>query len=615
MTRILDSIKGPQDLKPLKQSQLEQLASELRDEIIETVHKNGGHLASSLGTVEFTIALHRIFDSPEDKIVWDVGHQSYTHKLLTGRREQFHTLRKMGGLSGFTDRNESEHDAFISGHASNSISAAYGIAVARDLSGGDYHVAAIIGDGSLTGGMALEALNQAGHTDKRLIVILNDNAMSISPSVGAVANSLNKLRFSRRLRRISRGPIRLLQRLVKGPQTELIYKRVITSVKGLLLPNVIWEELGFTYLGPVNGHDIKEVEDALKRAKNYTDGPVFLHIKTLKGMGYKLAEDDPVGYHGVAAPKKSTERLTFSKVFALTTIDLMKRDPKVVAITAAMLDGTGLNFVKDKLPDRVFDVGICEQHATTMAAGLATRGYKPIVAIYSTFLQRAYDQIIHDVCLQDLPVAFAIDRGGIVGDDGKTHQGLFDLAYLNCIPNMIVAAASDERELANLLYTSINAGHPMAVRYPRGYGSGVEFDANHEQLPIGKGKLIKEGKDVAIIAVGSCVATAIEAAESLAGDGISAAVINARYIKPLDEELILESAAGSRLLVTVEEGVLHGGFGSGVSALLHDKNMSQVKLIRIGLPDLFIEHGTQRQLRRKYGLGAADVANRIKHAL
>jgi len=615
LTTILDSINEPQDLRRLNYSELDTLAAEIREEIIDITHKNGGHLASNLGTVELSIALHRVFDSPHDKIVWDVGHQSYTHKLLTGRRAVFNTLRKLDGISGFTDPAESPHDAFISGHASNSISAAFGMAMARELSGNDYHVAAILGDGSLTGGMALEALNQTGHSKIRFIVILNDNSMSISPSVGAVANSLNRLRFSRRLRSVSKGPMRLINKLISGAQTQQIYKRMMTSVKGLLLPNVIWEELGFTYLGPVNGHDIKDVEKAIIRARNYTDGPVFLHVKTTKGMGYKLAEDDPVGFHGVSAPKKATEKQTYTEVFAETTIQLMDRDPKIVAITAAMMDGTGLNVVAKRFPERVFDVGICEQHATTTAAGLAIRGYKPIVAIYSTFLQRAYDQIIHDVCIQDLPVVFAIDRGGIVGDDGKTHQGIFDLSYLNCLPNMIVAAPCDESELQNLLYTAVNAGHPMAIRYPRGYGIGVKLNKQYIELPIGKSEVMQEGKDIAVIAIGAAVAPSLEAAKILRKEGISAAVVNARYVKPLDEELIVSIASSVKLLVTIEENVLNGGFGSSVSSLLHDQNLADVKLVRIGLPDQFIEHGTQKELRDKYKLSAGEIAKRIISSL
>lgn len=615
MTRILDSIDGPTDLTNLNYKQLDQLASEIRDEIVDTVHKNGGHLASNLGTVELSIALHRVFDTPQDKIVWDVGHQGYTHKLLTGRRTQFHTLRKYDGISGFIDPIESQHDSFISGHASNSISAAYGMAVARELSSGDYNVIAVLGDGSLSGGMAFEALNQSGHSNVRFIVILNDNAMSISPSVGAVANSLNKLRFNRRLREASKGPTKLLHRFISGAQTQMIYKRVMTSLKGLLLPNVLWEELGYTYLGPVDGHDIKEVEKALIRARNYTDGPVFLHIKTTKGMGYELAEDDPVRFHGISAPIKATQPLAYAKVFAKTTIQLMEHDPKIVAITAAMLEGTGLNLVKNRFPERVFDVGICEQHATTMAAGLASRGYKPIVAIYSTFLQRAYDQIIHDVCIQDLPVVFAIDRAGIVGDDGKTHQGTLDLSYLNCIPNLIVSAPSDESELQHLLYTAVNANHPMALRFPRGYGIGAKLNKEFLELPIGEGEILHKGEDIAIIAIGTTVAPSLEAAEILKKEGLACTVVNARFVKPLDEELLTKVASDSKLLVTVEENVLCGGFGSIVSSLLHDCKLTDIQLVRIGLPDQFIEHGDQKLLRSKYKLSADEIAKRIKITL
>jgi 1-deoxy-D-xylulose-5-phosphate synthase len=614
LTLILDSINWPADLKELKYAQLDQLAAEIRHLIIDTVHRNGGHLASSLGTVEFTIALHRVFSSPRDKLVWDVGHQSYTHKILTGRKNKFNTLRKLGGLSGFTDPNESPHDSFISGHAGNSLSAAFGMAMARELSADYYNVAAIIGDGSLSEGMALETLNHAGHSNARFIVIMNDNAMSISASIGAVANSLNRLRFSQRLRRLRKEAEKIAAKLVSGVKTQHIARRIITSVKGLMLPTVMWEELGFSYLGPVNGHNIEELEKALIKARDYQDGPVFLHIKTRKGMGYKLAEDDPVGFHGVSAPKVKGNVPTYTRVFADTTVKLMNDDPKVVAITAAMMDGTGLNLVAKSHPQRVFDVGICEQHGTTMAAGLAIRGYKPIVAMYSTFLQRAYDQIVHDVCLQNLPVVFAVDRGGIVGEDGKTHQGILDLSYLSNIPNLIVCAPSDENELQHLLYTATGAGCPFAIRYPRGHGTGVALDKELKVLPIGKGELLTEGDDVAIIAVGSTVQSSLEAAELLLKDGLNCAVVNARYIKPLDHELILKVASTSKLVVTIEENVLTGGFGSSVSALLHDNDVN-VKMMRIGLPDQFIEHGTQNQLRDKYNLTPAKIAQQIKSAV
>ena len=494
---LLNRIDSPADLKELTPLELQQLASEIREELVSVVSVNGGHLASNLGVVELTMALHCVFDSPRDKLVWDVGHQAYTHKLLTGRRDSFSTLRQAGGISGFTDRTESEHDHFGAGHASTSISAALGMAVARDLAGDEYNVVAVIGDGAATGGMALEGMNQVGHLGSRLIVVLKDNGMSISPTVGALAKLLGKVRFDDRYRRARETSRRIVTRLPLGEKVWQAGKQVESGVKGMIMPTTFWEELGFTYMGPVDGHNIHELEIALMQARDYHPGPILLHVITTKGKGYLPAEGNAVYFHGIPAQGSGTRDIpTYSEVFAQTTLRLARENPKMVVITPAMPEGNCLSIVKAEFPHRVFDVGICEQHAVTFAAGLATQGFMPVVAIYSTFLQRAFDQIIHDVCLQDLPISFIIDRGGIVGDDGRTHQGTFDLSYLTLIPNMIVSAPKDENELQHLLYTAVNSGHPMAVRYPRGAGLGVELDNELHSIPIGKGEIIHNGDDV-----------------------------------------------------------------------------------------------------------------------
>ncbi len=506
MPGILGSIESPADLKELDLEQLEELAAEIRDVLISTVSLNGGHLAPNLGVVELTIALHRVFHSPVDKILWDVGHQSYVHKLLTGRGKEFHTIRRYGGLSGFTDRAESPHDAFGAGHASTSISAALGMALARDLAAEDYHVVAVIGDGALGAGMAFEALNHAGHLGHRLIVVLNDNGMAISPSIGALARLLNKVRLDLRYEQAKKEARRAVVRLPLGKWAWLHSKRIKNSIKRALIPSAFWEELGFTYLGPVDGHNIRELEAALSRARGYESRPVLIHVLTKKGKGYPPAEADAAKFHGVPPNQvKNGNTTAYSEVFGQTVLRLMRESDRVVAITAAMLDGTGLAIPAREFPHRVLDVGICEQHAVTLAAGLATQGFIPIVAIYSTFLQRAYDQIIHDVCLQNLPVVFAIDRAGIVGDDGKTHQGAFDISYLLSIPNMVVAAPKDESELQHLLFTAVGAGRPMAIRYPRGQGQGMPSPPQLQQLPIGQGEILCHCRDVAIVALGATV--------------------------------------------------------------------------------------------------------------
>jgi 1-deoxy-D-xylulose-5-phosphate synthase len=612
MAKLLDRITSPADVKNLPAKELRTLALELRQEMVETVQVTGGHLASSLGAVELTIALHRVFDSPSDKIIWDVGHQAYAHKLLTGRRERFHTLRQYGGLSGFPSREESAHDPFGTGHASTSISAALGMATARDLAGERYNVIAVIGDGAISGGMALEALNNTASSGTKLIVVLNDNGMSISPTVGAIAKLLRKVRFDRHYYQANESGKRLLGSLPLGKQATSFGSQVKHGLKSLFMPNTLWEDLGLAYMGPIDGHNIAELESALTQARDYTHKAVLVHIITTKGRGYGPAEDDAVCFHGVA-PQGSKVRIapSYSEVFARTMLQLMRLDPKVVVITPAMPEGNCLNIVQKEFPHRVFDVGICEQHAVTFAAGLATQGIIPVVAIYSTFLQRSFDQIIHDVCLQKLPVAFAVDRGGIVGDDGKTHQGIFDLSYLPLIPNLAVTAPKDENELQHLLHTAVYCGGPMAVRYPRGSGLGVALDTEMHSIPIGSAEVLRKGEDLAMMAIGSSVQTALDAACILAEKGVEACVINSRFARPLDSNLITDIANHIKRIVTVEENVLAGGFGSSVVTLLEQSGKYDVQSRCIGIPDEFVEHGTQAILRAKYGLDSQGIVRQI----
>jgi len=612
MTRLLDRIDNPADLKLLPQQELKQLAAEIREELVAVVSTNGGHLASNLGVVELTLALHRVFQSPRDKIVWDVGHQAYTHKLLTGRRDCFASLRQYEGLSGFTSRDESEHDPFGAGHASTSISAALGMAIARDLSSDNYHVVAVIGDGAITGGIALEALNQAGHLGSRLIVVLNDNGMSIAPTVGALAKLLAKVRFDHRYHRAKEKSKRLLEALPLGKRLWQASRQVESGVKSLVMPTMLWEELGFAYMGPIDGHNLSELEIALTQARNYRVKPTLVHVVTTKGKGYLPAEGDAVYFHGIPAKSVHTKAIpTYSEVFAQTVLRLARENPRLVVVTPAMPEGNCLSIVQAEFPQRVFDVGICEQHAVTFAAGLVTQGYIPFVAIYSTFLQRAFDQIIHDVCLQDLPVIFAIDRSGIVGDDGKTHQGSFDLSYLTLIPNLIVSAPKDENELQHLLYTAVKSSHPMAIRYPRNAGLGVKLDTELQPVPIGKGEILRRGEDIAILAIGAMVTPALEAAQELVSSGIEATVVNARFAKPLDSELIVDLASRIKHMVTVEENTISGSFGSSVVALLQKSGMSGIQVRSIGMPDDFVEQGAQAILRSKYGLDAKGIAQQV----
>lgn len=613
MGKLLDGINGPADLKKIPYKELKTLAQEIRQEMIDTVNKTGGHLASSLGTVELTIALHRVFDSPRDKIIWDVGHQAYAHKLLTGRREIFHTLRQSGGISGFPSREESPHDHFGTGHASTSLSAAMGMAAARDLDGEDYQVIAIIGDGAATGGMALEALNNNSALGARFIIILNDNGMSISPTVGAIAKILRKVRFGRRYFNATESSKRVFTSSTLGRKLWRVGKKIKSSMKDLLIPNMLWENFGFAYMGPIDGHNIGELESALKQAKDYKHKSVLVHIITTKGKGYGPAEDDAVCFHGVSPQGgKVKVALSYSEVFAQTVRQLMQQDPKVVVITPAMPEGNCLTEVQREFHDRVFDVGICEQHAVTFAGGLATQGYRPVVAIYSTFLQRSFDQIIHDIALQNLPVTFAVDRGGIVGDDGKTHQGIFDLSYLSLIPNLIVAAPKDENELQQMLYTAVYVDKPMAVRYPRGVGVGINLDHDFKKIPIGTAEILRCGSDLVIASVGVCVQSSMEAADILEQHNISAGVVNMRFVSPLDIKLISNLIGKSKRLVTVEENVISGGFGSRLIASLQNLGISGIKAKIIGIPDKFVEHGTQSILRARYGLDSAGIARSVQ---
>jgi len=612
---LLETINNPADLKKLKPEQLPALAEEVRQFLLETVSTTGGHLGSNLGTVELSIALHYCFNSPSDKIIWDVGHQAYTHKILTGRREAFPTQRQYKGLSGFPKRCESEHDAFGVGHSSTSISAGLGMAAAADLAGTKNHAIAVIGDGSLTGGMAFEALNQAGHLKKNLIVILNDNEMSISKNVGAFSSFISRKMTGRYFRDLKKEMQGLL-RNIPAIGTDILHfaKRAENSLKGFLTPGSLFEALGFDYLGPLDGHDLAQLVEVFTNI-NELDGPLLVHVMTTKGKGYKPAEDTPHKYHGVGAFDIATGKgaakaaaTSYTEVFGETMVQLAEQDPKIVAITAAMPDGTGLNAFAERFPKRFFDVGIAEQHGMTFAAGLAADGFRPVTAIYSTFVQRAYDQVFHDICLQKLPVTIAMDRGGVVGDDGPTHHGVFDLSYLRHLPGIILMAPKDENELRHMLKTAIYSGAPMALRYPRGAGFGVEMDSELKTLEIGKGELLAEGGDLCIIAIGSTVIPALQASESLRQKGIAASVVNARFVKPLDAELILSVARRTGRIVTVEENALQGGFGSAVLELLFDNGLQDVKVKRLGIPDRYIEQGSQAQLRKDLCIDAEGIA-------
>jgi 1-deoxy-D-xylulose-5-phosphate synthase len=622
---LLDGIDSPDDLRRLAPDQLPQLAAELRETIIQTLSVTGGHFAGSLGAVDLNVALHYVFDTPRDRIVWDVGYQAYAHKLLTGRRTRFATLRQLGGVSGFLRRDESPYDTFGAGHAATSISAALGMAEARDLleregaAGKERRkVVAVIGDGSMTAGMAFEGLNQAGALKTDFIVVLNDNTMAISENVGALSAYLNRLITGKLYTKVKEETEAILRHIPKiGAPMLKMAKRAEESMKGLLVPGLLFEEMGFRYIGPIDGHRLDHLVTTFENVKRLP-GPLLVHVITKKGKGYELAERDPIAFHGVSAfdpatglAKKAPGRPSYTAVFAKALIDLAADDPRIVAITAAMPEGTGLNHFAKAFPDRYYDVGIAEQHAVTFAAGLAADGIRPVVAIYSTFLQRAYDQVVHDVCLQNLPVTFCLDRGGLVGEDGATHHGVFDLAYLRHVPNLVVMAPKDENELRHMLLTAVLHPGPAAIRYPRGEGEGIEQDARIVPLPIGRGEVVRDGDDVALIAIGAMVPVAARAADVLRDKGVSAAVINARFVKPLDRELLIGYAERVRRVVTIEDHALMGGFGSAILELFEEADVRGIDVRRIGLPDAFIEHGAQKVLRHQHGLDPDGVAQRV----
>ena len=633
MTRILDTIDDPEQLRALTTEQMQQLAEEIRREIIEKVSVKGGHLAPNLGVVELTMALHYVFDTPKDLLVWDIGHQAYVHKLLTGRRDRFHTIRQFGGLSGYLRREESPYDVFGASHASTSISAALGLAAARDLQGEQRKVVAIIGDGALTGGMALEAINNAGSLKKNLIVVLNDNNKSISDNVGAINHYLGKLRqlqtsrSYQRLREMAKGSIEKLPMV--GDKAREAAGRAEMSFKNFVLHSksgLIFEELGFKFFGPFDGHDIPLLVDVFENIKQ-VEGPVMVQVVTKKGKGWEYAEEDSTKWHGPGAfdyttgtiKKNAADPPTYTDIFATTLVELAEKDTSIVGITAAMAEGTGLKKMQQRFPERYFDVGIAEQHAVTFAAGLAVGGMRPVVAIYSTFMQRAFDQVIHDVCMQNLHVVLAMDRAGIVGEDGPTQHGVFDIAFMRLIPNMKVMAPKDENELRHMLYTATYMDGPISLRYPRGKGMGIPLDSELHALEIGKAELLSpatlalaEQQECAILAFGSTVAQAEVAAKELAEEDISVAVVNARWAKPLDEELIIRLAKGTGRLVTIEDHVVAGGFGSAVLELLESRGIRDINVRVIGCPDKPIEHGALSILKELHGLSSAHLKDVVR---
>ena len=622
---LLDKINSPRDLKDLSLEKLQQLAKELRQKIIETTSKTGGHLAPSLGTVELTLALHFVFDAPEDKIIWDVGHQAYAHKLITGRRDQFHTLRTYGGISGFPKRSESPYDAFDTGHSSTSISAGLGISTAKCLKGEKRKVVSVIGDGSMTAGMAFEGLNQAGETEKDLIVVLNDNAMSIAPNVGAFSSFISRKMTGKRFVNLRKDLENFIKSLPGVGENILKFVRKSEdSFITFFTPGMMFEAFKFKYIGPIQGHRIDRLIEAFTNA-SHLEGPVLVHALTVKGKGYEFAEKDPAHYHGVGSfeiptgspPKdepKSPPPPSYTGIFGKTMVELGRKNEKLFAITAAMPEGTGLAAFSKAFPKRFLDVGIAEQHAVTFAAGLATEGFRPVVTIYSTFLQRAFDQIIHDVCLPNLPVIFAIDRGGLVGDDGPTHHGHFDITYLRSLPNMVLMAPKDENELRHMLYTALQHNGPVAIRYPRGKGIGVPMDPEYRTLPIGKAEILQEGNDLQILAIGNMVQPSLNAAATLAKEGRSVGVVNCRFVKPLDQGLVDIVAPSGRVLV-VEENIRQGGFGGAILEFFNDMGPKNISVKRIGLPDKFVEHGPQDILREKYGLDSAGIIKEARDLL
>lgn len=624
MANILDTIHSPADIRMLNLLQLEQLAAEIRERIVDVVSEKGGHFGGNLGVVELTLALHYVFDTPRDQLVFDTGHQTYPHKLITGRRERFHTIRQHEGISGFCKREESIYDVFNAGHASTSISSSLGIAVARDFRNEDYRVAAVVGDGALSGGLAFEGLNQAGHLKRKLFLVLNDNDLSISTNVGAISGYLNQIIKGQKynaLKDLAKG---VMDRIpLVGDRIHGLASDMEEVLKNMTVPGLLFEELGFKYIGPYDGHDLKLLIDIFEKHKDY-DGPIICHVITMKGKGYEPAEVKPIWSHGVTpfdkasgVVHKSTRPAApkYTGVFADTLIELASNDPKIVAVTAAMPEGTGLDKFSKAYPDRTFDVGIAEEHAVTFCGGMATQGMKPVAAIYSTFLQRAFDQTFHDVAIMDLPVVFAMDRAGIVGADGPTHHGIYDMAYLRILPNMICMAPRDENELRHMLKTAFETGHPTSLRYPRGEGVGVEMDAEIRSLPIGKGEVMREGSAATIFAIGAEVWPAMEAADQLSREGVEVTVIDAKFIKPLDEELIRRYCAPGAKIVTVEEGSLAGGFGSAVMEKIQELGIHGVEIDRIGVPDEIVHHGSQAVLRAQFDLHPEGIASHVRALL
>ncbi len=624
MTRILDSIDSPHDLRKLDRKDLPVVAQEIRDQIIDVVSQLGGHFGGNLGVVELTLALHYVFDTPRDQIVYDTGHQSYPHKLITGRRDTFHTIRQHNGISGFCKREESAYDVFNAGHASTAISAALGVAVGRDFRKENYRVAAVIGDGALSGGLALEGLNQAGHLKRKFFLVLNDNDMSISTNVGAISGYLNSIIKGQRynqLRDLAKGVVDRVP--LVGAKIHGLASEMEEMMKHMIVPGTLFEELGFKYLGPFDGHDLDTLIDMFEKYKDY-NGPILMHVITKKGKGYVPAEDKPIWSHGVTPfdiesgeVRKSDKKTapSYTAVFAETLIRLAKDDEKIVAITGAMPEGTGLDKFGKVFPDRMFDVGIAEEHAVTFAGGMATQGMKPVAAIYSTFLQRAFDQVFHDVAIMDLPVVFALDRAGIVGADGPTHHGIYDMSYLRIFPNMICMAPADENELQHMLKTAFETGHPTSVRYPRGNGVGITMDAELETYPVGKGVVLREGADGVMIAIGGQVWPSVEAADLLAKEGLHVAVVNARFIKPLDDDLLTRFCVTGAKVLTVEEGSLIGGFGSAVMERCQELGLDGLEFDRIGIPDEYVHHGAQEVLRAQYDLHPEGIAARMRKLL
>ena len=618
MARLLDHIETPKEVRQLSVAELSTLATEVREEVISIVSEVGGHLASTLGAVELTLALHYVFDTPDDRIVWDTGHQAYAHKLICGRRTRLATIRQWNGLSGFLSREESEYDVFGAGHAGTSISAALGMVEAKSLEGSFRKVVAVISDGGLSAGLTFEGLNQAGHLDKDLIVVLNDNAIFIDPRVGAVSSFLSKQFTTDFGVRMQKQLSSWLLSLPRGENLKHAARKLKDSFLGLVTPGFLFESLGFQYVGPIDGHNITEMVTTLQNVKKI-DGPTLVHVLTTKGKGYAPAENDPVKYHAVTPfhvltgkPKKEKGPIpTYTDVFAHALIRLARENPRVVGITAAMGSGTGIDKLSREIPGRSYDVGIAEQHAVTFAAGMATEGFIPVVAIYSTFLQRGYDQILHDVCLQNLHVVFALDRGGLVGADGPTHHGVFDFSYMRSIPNIVIMAPKDENELQHMLKTAVEHQGPVSLRYPRGEGWGVEMDSEMRRLEIGKAELLREGSDVVIAGIGHTVVYALKAAHDLAALGIDAAVVNARFVKPIDKELFRQLVPRIPNLITVEDHVVAGGFGSAILEFLADEGISEVRVKRLGVPDRFIPHGTQDELRKVCGFDKDAITQAI----